>query len=267
MGKIFLIKYDEDGAWEYRYELSNFKSITYDLNTPVSPMPLPEENAQENVLIKIEGNSGSINLRWKLIDNNGVNLVTVPSGATAVSSSTIREQLNFFKDFFAPESIEDSYKFVMRLSDSTDFWHYQDIEFKGTFSQFSFTMSDPELLTFNVTAKFLQGRIEPLFATDTPSAPPNVDATSPSAGQIDVTWDTPLDAGSNSITSYRIYWRLFNQGNEWEHIDTGNTSTSKTDISGSTNLAEGVWEVAIKAKTAAGFGDTSDIDLIGVIGV
>jgi hypothetical protein len=128
-------------------------------------------------------------------------------------------------------------------------------------------MSDPELLTFNVTAKFLQGRIEPLFATDTPSAPPNVDATSPSAGQIDVTWDTPLDAGSNSITSYRIYWRLFNQGNEWEHIDTGNTSTSKTDISGSTNLAEGVWEVAIKAKTAAGFGDTSDIDLIGVIGV
>ena len=58
MGKIFLIKYDEDGAWEYRYELSNFKSITYDLNTPVSPMPLPEENAQENVLIKIEGNSG-----------------------------------------------------------------------------------------------------------------------------------------------------------------------------------------------------------------
>ena len=112
MGKIFLIKLNTantEGGEQYRYELSNFTSLSYDLQTPVSPMPLPEENAKENILIKIEGNSGAVNLRWKLVDNNGVNLaiprVTSPA-QDPIPSSTIREQINFFKDLFAPESID-----------------------------------------------------------------------------------------------------------------------------------------------------------------
>ena len=44
-------------------------------------MPLPEEMATKDVLIKIEGNSAVITVRWKLVDNNGVQFSNCPSGA------------------------------------------------------------------------------------------------------------------------------------------------------------------------------------------
>mgnify|MGYP003635528727 CR=1 FL=1 len=276
MGKIFLVKLntaDISGGEQYRYELSNFQSITYDLNTPVSPMPLPEETAKENILIKIQGNSGSISLRWKLVDNNGVNLaipkVTDPV-QPAIPSSTIREQLNFFKDLFAPTGIDDKYRIIIRLSESTAFWDYQDIRIDGTFTNFSFMMADPELLTFNASVKFLEGRVEDLFATDSPSQPTNVVATSPSAGRIDLTWGLPNEVGSSStIQWYTIDYKLYYTGDTPVQFDTNASETSsraKTDISGSTNLATGVYEVRIGAKTAAGMGKIQS-ELVSVTGV
>jgi hypothetical protein len=276
MGKIFLDKLntaDATGGIQYRYELSNFQSITYDLHTPVSPMPLPEETAKDNILIKIEGNSGAISLRWKLVDNNGVNLaipkVTSPA-QDPIPSSTIREQLNFFRDLFAPESIDDKYRITVRLSDSTDFWHYQDVRYDGTFTQFSFTMQSPELLTFNASAKFLEGTVEDLFATDTPSAPTNVVATSPSNGRIDLTWGLPNEVGSSTtIEYYTIDYKLHYTGDTPTQFNTTSSQTSNrsvSDISGSTNLATGVYEVRIGAKTAAGMGkiETAIVAVTGV---
>ena len=276
MGKIFLDKLntaDATGGIQYRYELSNFQSIAYDLNTPVSPMPLPEETAKDNILIKIEGNSGTISLRWKLVDNNGVNLaipkVTIPA-QDPIPSSTIREQLNFFRDLFAPTGIDDKYRITVRLSDSTDFWHYQDVQYDGTFTQFSFTMSSPELLTFNASAKFLEGRVEDLFATDISSQPTNVVATSPSNGRIDLTWGLPNDVGSSTTIQYYIIdYKLYYTGDTPVEFNTSASETSsraKTDISGSTNLSTGVWEVRIAAKTAAGIGK-KETAIIAVTGV
>ena len=276
MGKIFLVKLNTDnadGGEQYRYELSNFQSITYDLHTPVSPMPLPEETAKDNILIKIEGNSGGINLRWKLVDNNGVNLaiprVTTPA-QDPIPSSTIREQINFFRDLFAPQKISDKYRIIVRLNDSTDFWHYQDIVIDGTFVNFSFAMQSPELLTFNANVKFLEGRIEDLFATDISSQPTNVVATSPSNGRIDLTWGLPNDVGSSTTIQYYIIdYKLHYTGDTPVEFNTSSSETSnraKTDISGSTNLSTGVWEVRIAAKTAAGIGK-KETAIIAVTGV
>ncbi len=276
MGKIFLVKLntaDPFGGEQYRYELSNFKSLTYDLHTPISPMPLPEETSKDAILIKIEGNSGTISLRWKLVDNNGVNLaipkVTSPA-QDPIPSSTIREQLNFFRDLFAPETIDDKYRITVRLTDSTDFWHYQDVQYDGTFTQFSFTMQSPELLTFNASAKFLEGTVEDLFATDTPSAPTNVVATSPSNGRIDLTWGLPNEVGSSTtIEYYTIDYKLHYTGDTPTQFNTTSSQTSNrsvSDISGSTNLATGVYEVRIGAKTAAGMGkiETAIVAVTGV---
>tara|TARA_R110002167_G_scaffold138939_1_gene326346 strand:+ start:221 stop:1051 length:831 start_codon:yes stop_codon:yes gene_type:complete len=276
MGKIFLIKLNTsntEGGEQYRYELSNFTSLSYDLQTPVSPMPLPEENAKENILIKIEGNSGAVNLRWKLVDNNGVNLaiprVTSPA-QDPIPSSTIREQINFFKDLFAPESIDDKYRIIIRLNDSTDFWHYQDIRIDGTFINFSFTMQSPELLTFNASVKFLEGTVEDLFATDSPSKPTNFVATSPSNGRIDLTWGLPNEIGSSTTIDYYIIdYKLHYTGDTPVQFNTSASQTSSrsaNDISGSTNLATGVYEVRIAAKTAAGIGKIQSA-IIGVTGV
>ena len=278
MGKVFLDYMNlKTGELQYRYTLPNFKSFSYDLNTPVSPMPLPQANADKNILVKIEGNSGAIDLSWKILDNHSVNTVVSygidpdknpPAVYDTIPSSTIREQINYFKDIFAPQDVSSNYQVVIRLSDTIAILpDNTDMVFKGTFTKFTFTMSDPELLTFKANAKFLQGEVVPLFAADTPSQPPNVKAVSSSAGRIDVIWDTPLEVGSSAITSYRIYWRIFNTQVEWDYMDTNSTSTTQTDISGSTDLPSGVYEVAIKAQSAAGFGNESWIDLVTVIGV
>tara|TARA_R110002126_G_scaffold13253_1_gene57704 strand:+ start:2645 stop:3466 length:822 start_codon:yes stop_codon:yes gene_type:complete len=273
MGKIFLVKLntaDVNGGEQFRYELSNFKSLTYDLTTPASPMPLPEETSKDAVIIKVEGNSAVLNIRWKLVDNNGVNLVSVPSGDTAVPSSTIREQLQFFRDTegsFAPNSLNDKYRVIVRLTDSTDFWHYQDIIYDGTFVNFSFTMSTPELLTFNASVKFIEGKVENMFSADSPSATPNVVVTSPSNGTLSASWGAPYETGASAITSYKIQYRLYNSGNTWTPYDTNASETSARSKSNfATGLATGVYEVIIHAYSAAGYGKESQIMLKEVVG-
>jgi hypothetical protein len=60
----------DDGNTEivYRYTIPNLESLNVQYNTPISPMPLPEEDADENILVKIEGNSASIDIDWTLAD-------------------------------------------------------------------------------------------------------------------------------------------------------------------------------------------------------
>ena len=71
---INLYKYaiftDDTGskAIVYRYTVPNLDNLAIAYNTPISPMPLPEENAKENVLVKIEGNSATVDIDWSVID-------------------------------------------------------------------------------------------------------------------------------------------------------------------------------------------------------
>ena len=59
MAIIRLYKYvlSDDGNTEivYRYTVPNLESLNVQYNTPISPMPLPEEDADENILVKIDG--------------------------------------------------------------------------------------------------------------------------------------------------------------------------------------------------------------------
>ena len=60
-----LIKYTSSGIESY--EVKTFEDISINKSTPISPMPLPEEDSAENMLVKIEGNSTTMNLSWKII--------------------------------------------------------------------------------------------------------------------------------------------------------------------------------------------------------
>ena len=118
--------------------------------------------------------------------------------------------------------------------------------------------------------KFLEGTVEDLFATDSPSKPTNFVATSPSNGRIDLTWGLPNDVGSSTTIQYYIIdYKLHYTGDTPVEFNTSSSETSnraKTDISGSTNLSTGVWEVRIAAKTAAGIGK-KETAIIAVTGV
>ena len=50
------------------YIIQNLDNLSIDHNSPVSPMPLPEDNAEQNILVKIEGNSMIINVSWTVVD-------------------------------------------------------------------------------------------------------------------------------------------------------------------------------------------------------
>jgi len=72
MAIIRIYKYvldDDDTELVHRYTIPNLSSFNVQYNTPISPMPLPEEDADENILVKIEGNSASIDIDWTLAQN------------------------------------------------------------------------------------------------------------------------------------------------------------------------------------------------------
>ena len=68
--RLYKFVLSDDGNTEivYRYTVPNLESLNVQYNTPISPMPLPEEDADENILVKIEGNSASIDIDWTLAD-------------------------------------------------------------------------------------------------------------------------------------------------------------------------------------------------------
>ena len=69
--EIWLRKYNTTGI-TMCYKVKVFSNIDWKFASPVSPMPLPEESGQENVLVKMEGNSHTVNLTF-LIKNEPTN--------------------------------------------------------------------------------------------------------------------------------------------------------------------------------------------------
>ena len=278
MGQIIFVKYWEDSdnkLVQWTYTLPNFKSITYDMNTPVSPMPMPEEDASENILVKIEGNSSKLTVNWVIKDMGTVTTVTktakptnevpIPTPTNYSASSTIRDQIEWFKEEFRPSSVSSAYELIVRL-DPADIT--KDIVFPGTFSGFNFSMQSPSILTFNASAKFMEGSVATLYEVDTSSAPLNLILTTPTAGSITANWTAPSDPGASAISKYRVSYRKWNAGQGWSSSSTSGTGTSLADISGSTNLSTGTYEVYVEAfTTGLGLGRSSFTEHISVTGV
>ena len=269
MGKVIFNKYYEDETGvtpliQYTYTLPNFVSIQYDMNTPVSPMPMPEEDASENILIKIEGNSSSFNINWVIKDMSAGTVVETSKTGTesAYASSTIREQINFFTDIFRPSKVSSAYELILRLDEADP---TKDIKFEGTFNNFTFNMSSPNLLTFNATAKFLQGTVATLYEVDTSSAPTDLVLTTPNdPNRIYADWEAPNEPGTGNISDYKIFYKRYGSGNSWASTSTGNTNTVKSDISG-VDLVTGVYQVYVQAfTTGLGLGRSSRIESINI---
>ena len=86
--KVAVADTDSGYTIEKEYKLSNINTLSIDLNSPVSPMPLPEEGADDNVLVKIEGNSSNMSLSWT-IKNETVSPVTIKGGGILWLTSTV----------------------------------------------------------------------------------------------------------------------------------------------------------------------------------
>ena len=231
MAKIRLIKLDTSDQPLFTYELGNFKRISYDINSPVSPAPLPEEDSEEAILIKIEGNSSTIKLGWKLMDESTTRLVENNSDSGdgdlhftgTANVKTVQEQIYFIRTFFRAKSVDDHYRLQLIYHDTDT---SKNLEFQGTFSQFHFDTADGENLTFNASCTFLEGTVATVFEQDGSSQPNNLAGTGGS-GSMSLSWDAPLQAGASSLADYWIYYKDISSTSNYTIVKMGNTNTTK----------------------------------------
>jgi len=116
MAEIWLRKYKANGI-QMVYKVKVFDNIDFKFTSPISPMPLPEESGQENILVKMEGNTHTAQLTW-LVRQEDVNQAvtnTDLSGATQSDTKTIFDQLKWFSgtDGFIGRSMVDKYDILI----------------------------------------------------------------------------------------------------------------------------------------------------------
>ena len=245
--KLELRKLNTAGTTIMKWTIPVFDTFNFQINTPVTPTPLPEEDSAEQILVKVEGNSTQVNLTWKLI-NYSTNQIT-GSGFSG-NSKTIWEQMLGMKNQFRPISIDDA--FELAVVDDTN----QDvISWGGTTASMQATINSmsPVIATANV--KFMEGNVVTLYNGDGAKPPINFSAsTGSSSGEIDLTWANPTDTGTGnpSLTGYRIRYKTGNV--EWTTEDYTGSATSKT----LTSLTAGsTYDLQVSATTANSTGNMS----------
>jgi len=161
-------------------KVGNFSNVSFRYNSPVSPMPLPEEDSTENMLVKLEGNSMNLGLSWMLIEEKenmvGTNIKRVNNkwaidpSPTQIKSKTPFEQMNQIK-ILQPKGISDTNFFIYILDDSvggsTSYtWATIDtidstaklLTTQGTWQSVSFTIDASNPVNISTTLDFIEGK-------------------------------------------------------------------------------------------------------------
>jgi hypothetical protein len=127
--------------------IRNFQSLDFDLNTPISTMPLPECNDQGAILVKGEGNTLAISVSWTLHDETS----SISSNA---SITTVNEQIYYWINNIQPDSIEDSWEIT--IPGDTTPW---DIVRTGSIRKMSFNKSATAPTLYEGRVEFQSGDV------------------------------------------------------------------------------------------------------------
>lgn len=237
MVNIFLIKNDSSGDPLYKFQIPTYESAIIDAQFPITPAPLPEEGSDENVLIKLTGNTLTSGVTWTLKDYD-----TNQETLAGIATKTVQQQINFFRGLFASASIEDSFQMVFNYP--TD-----PITLDGALLGVTCRTVVDKPLTWTANAKFIQGNTIAVYETDSSTAPLSVSASSPATGSLTVDWSTPADNGTSAITGYRVSYRLSSSSGDFTDVDLGVVLTTTI-----TSLTAGDYNVKVAAITSVGTG-------------
>jgi len=160
MAEIWIRKYKDSGIQQC-FKIKVFDQIDWKFTSPISPMPLPEESGQENILIKMEGNTHSINLSWLVRNedtNQGISNTEVGGGG-ALETKTIFDVIRWMSS--------GDYGFIGRnLDDAYDILVFDDLSFFTTLSGYAVSnMSSPSTAP-TVGSDTLAEFIDPLIQDD-----------------------------------------------------------------------------------------------------
>lgn len=194
MADIYIIKESvKDGNGKRAYRITNLDNFRWDVRTPVSPMPLPEEAHDENVLVKMEGNSAMIDVSWRLLEGqqnfgswvNGTQTFTPdPSlGTSAIA------QIDEWRENFIPKSVKDRYSVVIPDSNTLE-----DI---GTLGGINFNISGDSPVVWSAMLQFFVGTVYTIFEADVPERPSSVTISTSGSSS-----DPRIVVGWSESTSY-----------------------------------------------------------------
>tara|TARA_R110000787_G_scaffold70142_5_gene155941 strand:- start:437 stop:1297 length:861 start_codon:yes stop_codon:yes gene_type:complete len=182
MTHMYLVK-GASQPYSPAFRIDNLNNLNWSIDTPVTPMPLPEDTHEENILVKMEGNTAKMDVSWTLTE--AANFGTLSQDSAGVYSFEedinldVYEQINKFKEDFVPISIGDAYKMII-----TDDVHEELMLDEGTISNMSFTVSGSSPIVWNVNCSFYVGNVVAVLEADIPPAPTNVLASSPSSAAL-----------------------------------------------------------------------------------
>ena len=220
-----------------RYEINNLGSVMISLDQPVSPMALPQEDASENVLVKMEGNTQTVTVNWKVIPETA-HLLTSTS---KMETSEIESDITAF--YANPSNIGSSWSDNQQEDSGTIVgWllnHFQGKDLsdrymlkipnigimEGFVTRLNANIDGSSPVIYNCSLTFTMGNVITIYETDAPSEVRNpsiqtVNASGGSTGtqtRIALTWSVPSDSAS-TITHYGIWAK------DDEHSYTGEPS-------------------------------------------
>ena len=281
---------------EYRIDkfvAKTFESIGIDLNTPISPMPLPEDRSTENILVKMEGNSQQVRFGCKFDGNlvelsyvEDINEIRTDAGIvnvdTAIGGSAYDYDTNIiteddniqlvqtFLNNFESRSITDS--FILRIVDKSQTPEKILFTGGGSIQSISTSTDSSSPVVWNVNVDFLVGNVISIYDADVPEEITGLEVSVPSSGEIKFRWSDPAREGGSAITKFWFVYQKVLEGN-WVADDSityaaaqatipaTETKYSYTLTSMTTNTD---YKVYVVAENTAGVGAISEIVRVGL---
>lgn len=273
----------------YKMTTDSFESINLNLSSPVSPMPLPEEDATENILVKMEGNSQQIRFGFRFspdlsvlqeasinISQSGValkyneDLVNVDqynnngtdTNITYTDLGTSSNSIEYLESFlkqFENKSITDT--FIVRIDDGSP---SPLMEYGGSLVGIDCTLDSGSPVVWSINLDFMVGNVISIYDADTPEQPNDfkITKTIPSGQNPVVTfmWKDPDSSGGTNITSYVLIARCLSKSKN-QTVTLTSWSDSDADgwydyyIQSGSFIANEQWEAYMYATNTGGRGN------------
>lgn len=216
---------------------------------PVVASPLPQEDSDKQILLKIMGNSTDTKYGWIMKDE----ATTVVTGTGSPNIKTVPEQIAFWLSTMRPKLLTDQFTLTFNFT--------APLIFEGLLSNFKWDMSGDAPVSANCSFQFLQGDViaTDTYETDTPSPPLNVVADSPSAGNLRQTWEKPLNKGTSDIGAYVFVWREVGS-QPWLSTSVSSGTFTKTQaVTGGKS-----YQCAVLAENVQGTGESNKAQIVAV---
>lgn len=251
MTEIYLVKTGGTDSGRV-YQISNLNNFNWSVETPVTPMPLPEDSHEENILVKMEGNTAKIDVSWTMSEGAYFGELNSSNVFQPEGILTALKQINEFKTF-APISIGDSFAIKIIDQDASPKVVLDD---NGTLNNISFSVSGTSPIVWNVNCSFYVGNVVASLEADIPPSPSQVVLTggSGSFGFTVTPYDgyatEPTAGTASAVIGVRLKYKI--KGGTWVYEDINNaqlSGTGTTSITGSkTGLADGEYTVNIAER-------------------